>query len=189
MDRRIIKTKKAIQNAYFNLLIEKGTSKITISEIARRANIDRKTFYLHYESTDEILREVAKDRFTDLMRILEDNSFFERPFDAGIFLQSLNRLIEKDIELHQEIAAHSDFGYFWMQIREILVQTIVDMLSKFVDLNAKELSIYARFLASGVTNVYSSWLNKEIPVSLDELSSIVSDIIYYGIQRFLPATV
>ena len=46
-DRRVLRTKKAIQNAYLDLLKKKGTEKITISDIAREADIDRKTFYLH----------------------------------------------------------------------------------------------------------------------------------------------
>ena len=58
-DRRITKTRKSIQNAYLNLLRQKGTEKITISDIAREADIDRKTFYLHYDSTEDIIREYA----------------------------------------------------------------------------------------------------------------------------------
>ena len=34
-DRRITRTKKAIQNAYLDMLKKKGTEKITISDIAR----------------------------------------------------------------------------------------------------------------------------------------------------------
>jgi len=49
-DRRQIKTKKAIIGAFFTLLQEKNISKITITELAKIANIDRKTFYLHYEA-------------------------------------------------------------------------------------------------------------------------------------------
>ncbi len=47
-DRRVRKTKKAIQDAYFRLLEKKRTEKITVAEITREADIDRKTFYLHY---------------------------------------------------------------------------------------------------------------------------------------------
>ena len=53
-DRRVRKTKKAIQEAYFKLLEKKKTEKITVAEITREADIDRKTFYLHY------LRRITK---------------------------------------------------------------------------------------------------------------------------------
>ena len=48
MDRRVEKTRKSIREAYFDLLMRDGKRKITIAEIARNANIDRKTFYLLY---------------------------------------------------------------------------------------------------------------------------------------------
>ena len=66
-DRRVLRTKKAIQNAYLDLLKKKGTEKITISDIAREADIDRKTFYLHYDSTEDIIREYAEEKTKELL--------------------------------------------------------------------------------------------------------------------------
>ena len=40
-DRRIEKTIKATETAYFELLSEKKNDRITITELADRANIDR----------------------------------------------------------------------------------------------------------------------------------------------------
>ena len=55
MDKRISKTRDAIIDAYLELIFEKKEQKITISELAQRANIARKTFYLHYESLEDII--------------------------------------------------------------------------------------------------------------------------------------
>ena len=44
-DLRVIKTKKAIRNAFAELLSEKDIQKITIKDIADTAVINRKTFY------------------------------------------------------------------------------------------------------------------------------------------------
>jgi hypothetical protein len=49
MDRRVKKTKAAVQEAYFSLVMEKDTPKITITELTKQADIDRKTFYLLLE--------------------------------------------------------------------------------------------------------------------------------------------
>ena len=64
-DRRVTRTKKSIQKAYLDLLQNKGTDKITISDIAREADIDRKTFYLHYNSTEDIIKEYAEEKYSD----------------------------------------------------------------------------------------------------------------------------
>ena len=43
MDRRVRKTHKAIMQAYFDLIRENKTTKVSVSDIARKADIDRKT--------------------------------------------------------------------------------------------------------------------------------------------------
>ncbi|WP_212981769.1 TetR/AcrR family transcriptional regulator, partial [Bacillus paramobilis] len=48
IDRRIIKSQNAIQSAFIEMLITDGFDKITVKNITEKANIGRKTFYLHY---------------------------------------------------------------------------------------------------------------------------------------------
>lgn len=46
-DRRVEKTKQAMRHAFVELLKRKPYNAITISELTREADIDRRTFYLH----------------------------------------------------------------------------------------------------------------------------------------------
>lgn len=55
MDRRIQKTRQAIMNTLVDLLTEEGFDKITINDIADRANINRGTVYLHYVDKFDLL--------------------------------------------------------------------------------------------------------------------------------------
>ena len=52
MDIRVKKTKRAIQKTFIDLLREKPIEKITVKEIAERAEINKTTFYSHYETLD-----------------------------------------------------------------------------------------------------------------------------------------
>ena len=47
-DLRIIKTKKAIWNAFLKLISTKDYINITVTLLANEANISRKTFYTSY---------------------------------------------------------------------------------------------------------------------------------------------
>ena len=44
-DRRVVRTRKAIREAFFKLMENQDYHKITIASVAREADIDRKTFY------------------------------------------------------------------------------------------------------------------------------------------------
>ena len=44
MDRRIKRTRTAVFNAVLDLMVEKDTSKITVLELCKRADINKSTF-------------------------------------------------------------------------------------------------------------------------------------------------
>ena len=49
VDRRVRKTQSAIKKAFIQLLKQKDLDHITIHDITEAADINRGTFYLHYE--------------------------------------------------------------------------------------------------------------------------------------------
>ena len=70
IDRRQKRSKAAFAAAFRELLIEKEFSRITVKEIAERADRDRKTFYLHYESIDDLVDELLKDEIERIVNAI-----------------------------------------------------------------------------------------------------------------------
>ena len=60
-DRRVLKTKRAIRNAFATLLSEKDLNAITIKDISDVADINRKTVYNYYAGIHEILDEIENE--------------------------------------------------------------------------------------------------------------------------------
>ena len=54
-DARVRYTVHMIQNIFLELLKEKPVAKITVKEICERAEINRSTFYKHYQDVSMIL--------------------------------------------------------------------------------------------------------------------------------------
>lgn len=57
-DLRVRKTKQAIRNAFKEMICEMDLNEITIKELTLRAQINRKTFYLHYQCLDDVMTEL-----------------------------------------------------------------------------------------------------------------------------------
>ena len=143
MDKRICKTRDAIIDAYLELIYEKKDQKITISELAQRANIARKTFYLHYETLEDIMRDATHRKIDELLHILEKKRFFSNPFETDVLFQCLNQLMEPDIEFYRFISRENPNAFFWSEVKRIVINTTVEVYQDKVDFPAQELRLYA----------------------------------------------
>lgn len=188
-DRRIQKTKSAILEAFISLILEKDIPKITVSEIARRANIDRKTFYLHYDTTDAVIHEFIKNQVDELIDMLELKDFFNNIFDVSILFQALNILMEKNINLYRHIANSSLYNFLSEEIKKVIKTSFWENLRARVNISPQVFDLYAEFYSAGTMAVYLKWLRKEVAVSEDQLSQIAGNATYYGFQQFIPRNV
>lgn len=83
IDRRVVKTKQIIYEAFLGLMVEKQYDKITVQEIIDRANVGRSTFYSHFFSKDELLESIIEN----MMGMLNQNLSYVIASD------NMNRLI------------------------------------------------------------------------------------------------
>ena len=78
VDLRVQKTKAAIRGAFQAMICEMPAEKITVKELAGRARIHRKTFYLHYPSIEalyqELMEEIVRVHFPDVEEHLLKNA-------------------------------------------------------------------------------------------------------------------
>jgi len=67
IDRRIVKSKKALRDAMLSLMRQKDFKEISITDIVKLADLNRGTFYKHYQYKEDILNEIVDDVITDLI--------------------------------------------------------------------------------------------------------------------------
>ena len=55
MDRRTLRTRQALHQALFRLVLERGYDQTSVADIADTANVGRSTFYAHFTDKDDLL--------------------------------------------------------------------------------------------------------------------------------------
>lgn len=66
VDLRIVRTKGAIRDALTELIEEKGFEAITVKDITTKANINRGTFYLHYQDKYDLMKKCQEEIMGDI---------------------------------------------------------------------------------------------------------------------------
>ena len=74
MDRRVRKTRKLLKEALVALMTEKDFRKITVTELTKKADINRGTFYLHYFDIYDLLEEMENEALDYIKKIIEKYS-------------------------------------------------------------------------------------------------------------------
>lgn len=113
-DRRQERTRQAISEAFLTLLFELPYNAITIAGVAERANVGRSTFYEHFKTKSDLLRDSLKAPFgalasiiaaseppvflVDLLQHFRDNHALGRVLFGGPARAILHRVLASQIE-------------------------------------------------------------------------------------------
>lgn len=70
-DRRSRRTRRLLQDALIELILQRGYRNLTIQDVTAQADIGYRTFFRHYQSLDELLRDVVGETLEELDRRLD----------------------------------------------------------------------------------------------------------------------
>ena len=71
IDRRIVRTRRALADALIALALEHGYENLTIRAVTDRAGVGYNTFYRHYLNLDELMTEILDSAFKNLVKSTE----------------------------------------------------------------------------------------------------------------------
>ncbi len=128
MDRRQKKTKAAIFNAFSALLEKKSYSSITVQEIIDAADVGRTTFYAHFETKDDLLKELCEELFGHIIDTAKDAThthglYSDNSAPESVFCHLLQHLQENDNNILGLLSGESS---------EIFTRYFKDSLNDFI---------------------------------------------------------
>ena len=174
IDKRITKTKRLIRNTFVEILKTKKLSDISVTELAERAEIDRKTFYYYYATPASILEEIENEIITKLEEIFssEESTNLEHIFPL------INNLLEDD-QLYLELGKNSRvMNTISLRLKPVLKEIIKRNFAKKAQLSDEKFSVFIEFTTSGLIGVYLDYLSGKREIPLTEVSEYVTEFFF-----------
>jgi len=184
-DRRTRKTRKAIKSAIMNLIVKKEISKITIKEISDLADINRKTFYTHYQDIYAVIDEIESDLIEKIFKVLDDNDIAKIVYNPYQLYRQLTELITDDIDFYALLVNATIFDSMLNKTKKILGARIVSIFMDKTTVNAVMLNYIIDFVVAGLIASYREWFNSDRQIPLEELSKQISFIVSNGVVSII----
>src|SRR5690625_522893 len=94
-DPRVRRTKNQFEQALLTLLENSDYEKITVSQIAAKAGLNRATFYLHYEDKEDLLEQYLTkflDEFQRSAKIVPEEFRYDSHYAHPLFIRMFEHM-------------------------------------------------------------------------------------------------
>lgn len=182
--RSAIRSRKMIRQAFFELLKEKNFEKITVTDIVKKADINRSTFYAHYPDVMGVVEEIQQEILTYTQQFMENVDFKDFYDNPKPHLQHIVKLVAENNELYRLLMTSAMAAKQLACLKYILIDRTIETLEmRNGSINKFEWEFSIRFYMGGIIDVYTQWMNGVIDCSLDDLTDQLANIIYQSTRN------
>ncbi|MDM8287725.1 TetR/AcrR family transcriptional regulator [Slackia piriformis] len=185
VDLRVERTQRAIKEAFRELVCEKDAGRITVKELTERAGINRKTFYLHFQSIEELYSAVLQDIMDKYFRERELTP--EKPKDIwGHARRFFLYLTEQPLSTERMVCSpggYDDFGkkLYFDQMRRYREAG----KDPFGWMPGAKHELVLNFIRSTALNFYRQWVKDGKAVDPEEAADLLCELTCHGVDRLM----
>ena len=185
-DLRITKTKQSIKEAFIELVKKKGYNKVSVTDIVRFANINRNTFYLHYEDKEDLAKHLLNDsakrmeillKYADFLKHTNFSTISEAQIRWG--LRIILNTMEDELDLFKTILNDPSLQGYFDQVLDTIKQSIAILL----DVSNPKSNLVFEYTMSGIFGMIKQWI-KTPSITTAETAKILSQLSYAGLVKF-----
>lgn len=177
IDRRKIKTQKAIKEAFVKLAGEKLVDKISVKELTEVANISRKTFYLNYKDIEDFINQFEDDVVERLVNEISKFRLESVDEDCYPLLYKITQEFDKTPAITKFFIESEKSLNIFKKFKKALYNT----LEKEHD-NPQVYNVAITFTVTGIFGAYEDWYLGGKKITLENLCSYISKLVNSSIK-------
>lgn len=150
-------TKNLIKKEFIKLLSEKPFSSITIAMLADRCEINRNTFYYHYDDIYSLVREILSDEIAKVDLDFDETSSWESSMVTAVSFLLDNKKAAENI--FRSIDKKDTDAYLY-EVCESVMKKYIDKECELKDIRASEADkmIVVDFYRAALVGLLDKWI-------------------------------
>ncbi len=183
-DPRTRYTRKVIQDAFLEILKEKPVSKITVKEVCDKAEINRGTFYRHYQDCYDLLDKIEEEGLREFEKMLA--SVQATGMQSAV--EAILHTLQNNSQLIRGLDSSTDGRQFVNRLAgrcALYMEQWLGSIPRSAASPANREASFA-FLTGGGGSVIEWWLRSGMKAPPKEIAALIvkcSEIIVAGLSR------
>lgn len=186
--RNAARSRRLIRDALLELLDEKPLEKITVTDITKRADVNRGTFYLHYNSVNEVISELQDAYIAQMDQYFED---LKIPITVDnimiITTECMKSIYEQNQAKYMALIFHQQITFADKVCRHFQNRLLECKDIPDDEDTQKEIIVRSSLLAHGILGVFHASSSGMLDLSTDHLirgvNNLVADLQYLQTQK------
>ncbi|MCI7607112.1 MAG: TetR/AcrR family transcriptional regulator [Spirochaetales bacterium] len=176
--RSSIRSKTMIKEALLELMVEKPFDKITITDIVKKADINRGTFYAHYDNTSEVLRSISASVIDEIASVFKAKNNSDALWNPRGYLKQISDFFLTNPNYFARLVATDKISEVLNDARHSAIEKILnDLGTDLPDSARAQLAILLDYSMSGITALYTDILLEKIPVTLEDSAEYIANLL------------
>ena len=186
MDKRASKTRDAIIAAWMALLPEKKNQRITVTELAKRANIARKTFYLHYTDIFNMLSTIEEELLEEIRQTIQNHPV--SPFNESSFpfIEDIFHILAENKDICNALLGPNGDIAFIHRIENLISTHSLNVLRRTFPDTIEDLKYSYSFCLSGCIGLVKTWLTSDTDETPQYMAQLTFRLIMNALRHMYP---
>ncbi len=184
IDKRVQRTDKALKDAFRSLSKTNSFQEITVKKLTEKAGINRKTFYLHYDSIDDFQNTFVNELSDALLNIITESPLNDKEM-PGEIIDALFDFFEQSRDFYTFILTSDEYSFLARQVENRIAVGFTDALEKSFRISHDNAMISASFMIRNTMLLFRLYDKGEIQFKKAEFKDCLLRLNHSGLQTFI----
>lgn len=184
LDRRIVRTRRSLQDSLIGLMLEQGYESITVQDILDRAGVGRSTFYVHFKDKEELLKSAIENLREWVVEHWQASLAADSSRVGGLaFVLPFFRHLEENRRIYRAVVGHESGMIVDRYFRRMFADMArTDLTERAADLQVP-LEAAVQHVVGALMSVVAWWIEGEADLTAEQVNDVFVRLSLDGLRH------
>lgn len=183
-DRRVERTNHVLRAAFRQLAVTHQYRDITVKQLTEVANVNRKTFYLHFDSIDDLAETFSHESAEQILAVINKHDLKTSLAQSGLIFDQLAEFYNQSRDFHRLVLVNDDYSFIARKVQSEVARGLTTNLQTAYHLSQTDAFVCANFLIHNMMTFFRLFFTGQLALTPAEFKQRLVSLNSYGVHQF-----